>query len=106
MVDNLVTNAVKFTQPGGSVTLRAYDGDGRVHVDIADTGIGIPQDELEQLFDRFFRASTARDEQMPGTGLGLAISQSIAEAHGTRLRVQSEVGHGTTFSFDLPAEAV
>jgi signal transduction histidine kinase len=106
MVDNLVTNAVKFTQPGGSVTLRAHDGDGRVHVDIADTGIGIPKDEVDQLFDRFFRASTARDEQMPGTGLGLAISQSIAEAHGTRLRVDSEVGRGTTFSFDLPVEDV
>jgi signal transduction histidine kinase len=102
MIDNLVTNAVKFTQPGGTVTLRARDGDGRVHVDIADTGVGIPAEEIEQLFDRFFRASTARSEQMPGTGLGLAISQSIAEAHGTRLDVASEVGKGTTFSFDLP----
>ncbi len=102
MIDNLVTNAVKFTQSGGTVTLRAQDGDGRVRVDIADTGIGIPAAEIEQLFDRFFRASTARAEQMPGTGLGLAISQSIAEAHGTRLRVDSEVGRGTTFSFDLP----
>lgn len=102
MIDNLVSNAVKFTQPGGTVTLRARDGDGRVHVDVADTGIGIPADELERLFERFFRASTARDE-FPGTGLGLAISQSIAEAHGTQLHVTSEVGRGTTFSFELAA---
>ena len=73
-----------------------------MHVDIADTGVGIPAEEIDQLFDRFFRASTARSEQMPGTGLGLAISQSIAEAHGTRLHVASVVGQGTTFSFDLP----
>ncbi|HEV2592086.1 MAG TPA: ATP-binding protein [Gaiellaceae bacterium] len=103
MIDNLVANAVKFTPEGGTVTLRAHDGDGQVHVEIADTGIGIPPDELERLFERFFRASTAREE-MPGTGLGLAISQSIAEAHGTRLEVESEVGRGTTFSFSLAAE--
>jgi signal transduction histidine kinase len=102
MIDNLVANAVKFTPAGGTVTLRAWDGDGRVHVAVADTGIGIPEQEVERLFERFFRASTAQ-EAMPGTGLGLAISQSIAEAHGTRLQVQSEVGRGTTFSFDLPA---
>jgi signal transduction histidine kinase len=102
LIDNLVANAVKFTPEGGAVTLRARDGDGRVHVDVADTGIGIPADELEHLFDRFFRASTAREAAMPGTGLGLAIAQSIAEAHGTRLEVESQIGRGTTFSFDLP----
>ena len=101
MIDNLVSNAVKFTPEGGAVTLRASNGDGRVHVAVSDTGIGIPADEVERLFERFFRASTATQEQMPGTGLGLAISQSIAEAHGTRLDVASEVGRGTTFSFDL-----
>jgi signal transduction histidine kinase len=82
--------------------LRARDGDGRVKVDVVDTGIGIPKADLERLFERFFRASTAYDAQMPGTGLGLAISQSIAAAHGTELRVESEVGRGTTFSFELP----
>jgi signal transduction histidine kinase len=102
MIDNLVSNAVKFTSHGGAVALRAWDGDGTVHVAVADTGIGIPAGEIERLFERFFRASTARDEAMPGTGLGLAISQSIAEAHGSSLEVESEVGRGTTFSFTLP----
>jgi signal transduction histidine kinase len=101
MIDNLVANAVKFTPEGGAVTLRARNGDGRVRVEVADTGIGIPPEEVDRLFERFFRASTAHEVDTPGTGLGLAISQSIAEAHGTRLHVQSEVGRGTIFSFEL-----
>ena len=103
MIDNLVANAVKFTPEGGAVALRARNGDSRVRVEIADTGVGIPREEVDRLFERFFRASTAREVGMPGTGLGLAISQSIAEAHGTRLEVESEVGRGTTFAFELRA---
>lgn len=105
MLDNLVSNAVKFTPAGGSVVLRASNGDHRVHVDVVDSGVGIPEDEIPRLFERFFRASTARDGEMPGTGLGLVISQSIAHAHDTELKVSSEVGVGTTFSFDLPVDA-
>jgi signal transduction histidine kinase len=102
LIDNLVSNAVKFTPAGGRVAIRAANGSGRVRVEVSDTGIGIPADELPRLFTRFFRASTARTTETPGTGLGLAISQSIAEAHGSRIEVESDTGSGTTFAFELP----
>lgn len=102
LVDNLVSNAVKFTPAGGRVAIRASNGSGRVRVEVSDTGVGIPAAEVPRLFTRFYRASTARTSETPGTGLGLAISQSIAEAHGTRIEVASKPGTGTTFRFDLP----
>ncbi len=102
VVDNLVSNAVKFTPEGGRVSITATDRAGRVRIEVRDTGIGIPQSELPLLFNRFFRASTAQERELPGTGLGLAISQSIAEAHGTHIDVTSELGAGTTFGFELP----
>jgi signal transduction histidine kinase len=102
LLDNLVSNAVKFTPEGGKVAIRASNGGSKVRVEVADTGVGIPNDELECLFERFYRASTARASETPGTGLGLAISQSIAEAHGTQIDVASTLGEGTTFSVELP----
>jgi two-component system OmpR family sensor kinase len=74
-----------------------------VRVEVADSGVGIPKDELDKLFDRFFRASTAAAVQ--GTGLGLSIAKSIVEAHGGAISVESEIGVGTTFSVDLPVDA-
>jgi signal transduction histidine kinase len=71
-----------------------------VQLEVADTGVGIPADELGKLFDRFFRASTART--VAGTGLGLSITKSIAEAHGGSVAVSSEIGAGTTFTVELP----
>lgn len=100
LLDNLVSNAVKFTQAGGSVTVGA-SGDGEeVVIDVVDTGPGIPADEVPRLFDRFFRASTAAN--VPGTGLGLAIAKVIVEAHGGSIGVESELGVGSTFRFVLP----
>ena len=100
LLDNLVSNAVKFTPAGGSVTVGA-SGDGEeVVIDVVDTGPGIPADEVPRLFDRFFRASTAAD--VPGTGLGLAIAKVIVEAHGGSIGVESELGVGSTFRFVLP----
>ena len=101
VVDNLVANAVKFTPPGGRVSISASNGGGRAKVAVADTGVGIPSDEIGHLFERFYRASTARSSETPRTGLGLAISQTIAEAHGAKIAVSSEAGTGTTFTFDL-----
>ena len=103
LLDNLLSNAVKFTPPGGVVTVTLSTRGDTVHVEVADTGVGIPEGEIDKLFDRFFRASTAATVQ--GTGLGLSIAKSIAEAHGGTISVASEVGVGTTFSVDLPLRA-
>lgn len=105
VLDNLVSNATKFTPEGGSVAVRATHDDRGWHIAVTDTGIGIPADEVPHLFDKFFRASNARDGNVPGTGLGLAISQAIVELHDGHLTVESVVGEGTTITVHLPPEA-
>jgi signal transduction histidine kinase len=102
VLDNLVTNAVKFTPPGGRIEVRARARDGTAVLEVADTGPGIPQEEQEHLFERFFRASSATAEAIPGVGLGLTIVKAIAEAHGGRVTLESEIGIGTTFRVELP----
>jgi signal transduction histidine kinase/CHASE3 domain sensor protein len=105
LVGNLVSNALKFTPEGGTVTARAFtDGDNAV-IEVTDTGIGIPEAEQSRLFQRFFRSSTATDQAIPGTGLGLAISRAIAEAHGGNISVRSQPGVGTSFRVELPFDA-
>jgi signal transduction histidine kinase len=103
LLDNLLSNAVKFTPAGGVVGLTVARRGDTVHIEVSDTGVGVPEDELDKLFDRFFRASTAATVQ--GTGLGLPIAKTIAEAHGGVISVESEVGVGTTLSVDLPVQA-
>jgi signal transduction histidine kinase len=100
LLDNLLANAVKFTPGGGHVRIRIAMESDSVRIDVSDTGVGIPADEVDRLFDRFFRASTANT--IAGTGLGLSIAKSIVEAHGGTIGVSSEVGVGTTFRVDLP----
>ena len=101
---NLVSNALKFTPEGGRVTVRTFvEGDTAV-LEVEDTGIGIPAAEQEQLFERFFRSSTATRQAIPGTGLGLVIAKAIAEAHGGRISVRSEPGKGSCFRVELPRE--
>jgi signal transduction histidine kinase len=103
VLDNLVSNAVKFTSQGGRVTV-TVDGDGDgVRLTVADTGIGIPLDEQGQVFSRFFRASTATRQAIPGTGLGLAISRALVEQHGGSIALQSREGAGTRVTVTLPA---
>jgi signal transduction histidine kinase len=104
--DNLISNAIKFTPAGGSVTLRALRAGDHVNVEVEDTGIGVAADELPRLFDRFYRARTATDGNVGGTGLGLAIAKTIADAHEATLDVASELGRGTTFRFRLPPAAL
>ena len=88
LVGNLISNALKFTPEGGTVTARTFvDGDSAV-IEVADTGIGIPEAEQSRLFQRFFRSSTATEQAIPGTGLGLVISRAIAEAHGGSISVR------------------
>jgi two-component system OmpR family sensor kinase len=103
---NLITNAVKYTPSGGSVRMQLGKGDGRVILTVADTGIGIAPGDLPHIFDRFWRADSARTRTgaRPGTGLGLAICKWIAEAHGGTIDVQSRPGRGTTFTVTLPRE--
>ena len=100
--DNLISNAIKFTPRGGKVSVTVEVVDARVIVTITDTGMGIPEDELDQLFARFFRASTATRAAVPGVGLGLSITKAIIVAHHGELDVQSEVGTGTSFILRLP----
>jgi len=108
-IDNLVSNAVKFTPSGGRVAVTlGSDGsaDPRALISVSDTGVGIPADELDRLFARFFRASTASANAIPGVGLGLSITRAIAVAHRGEIRVASTVGAGTTFTLDLPQVGV
>ena len=104
LVGNLVSNAIKFTPPGGTITVRTFERASQVVIEVEDTGIGIPEAEQERLFQRFFRSSTATEQAIPGTGLGLVISKAIAEAHGGGMDVRSEAGVGTCFSVHLPLE--
>jgi two-component system phosphate regulon sensor histidine kinase PhoR len=99
---NVMSNAVKFTPPGGTITLEAAPADGGVEFRVTDTGVGIPEDEQEQLFTRFFRSSTSRELAIQGTGLGLAIVHHIVEAHAGRTSVVSRPGHGTSVTLWLP----
>jgi len=102
ILDNLVTNAVKFTPDGGSVHLVARREGNSAVLEVTDTGRGLPRAEQAELFRRFFRGTNAVDEATPGSGLGLAISQVIAEAHGTTIQVESTPGSGSTFRLSLP----
>jgi signal transduction histidine kinase len=105
LLDNLISNAIKFTPEGGRVEVRLLQRDARLRLEVSDTGIGIPERELGHLFERFFRASSATERHIPGTGLGLYIAGAIVEAHGGQIVVQSTPGEGTTFSVELPAVA-
>jgi signal transduction histidine kinase len=101
IVTNLLSNALKYTFEGHVDVIARVVGD-HVQVDVADTGIGMTEEDQTRLFTRFFRASTAREKDVPGTGLGLSITHSLIEMHGGRIWVKSAVGQGSTFSFTLP----
>lgn len=102
VVDNLLTNAVKFTPAGGRVDVRLFTGEGLVKLEVSDSGMGISEDDVQHLFERFFRTSDARVQAIQGTGLGLSIVAAIVEAHGGSIEVESELGVGTTFRVVLP----
>ncbi len=102
---NLLDNAVKYTPPGGRVAVDWSLQDGWAVVRIADTGAGIARDELDRIFDRFYRVDKARSRSEGGSGLGLSISRWIAEAHGGSITAESEPGKGSTFTVRLPVSA-
>jgi len=99
---NLVDNAVKYTPPGGTVTVSAASRSGVVEVSVSDTGVGIPADAHKRIFEPFFRVKATRPQRgQPSTGLGLALTKRLVEAHGGAIRFDSKPGEGTTFSFTL-----
>lgn len=99
--NNLVSNAVKYTPPSGKVTVTLSDTDGTLQIEVSDTGIGIPEDALEHLFEEFYRAPNAKEMNLEGTGLGLAIVKGIVHRFGGKIEVKSKVGEGTTFKVSL-----
>ena len=105
VLDNLVSNGLKFTPSGGRVEVRLSAQDGAAILEVEDTGLGIPVDEQERLFERFFRSSNATENAIPGTGLGLTITKAIVERHGGRIEVESAEDAGTTVRVSLPLGA-
>jgi signal transduction histidine kinase len=102
LIRNLIDNAIRYTRPGGSVTVRVTsDGDDAV-LTVSDTGIGIPAKDLPRVFERFYRVDRARSRETGGTGLGLSIVKHVAENHGGTVDVRSELGRGTTLTVRLP----
>jgi len=103
LVINLIDNALRYTDRGGTITVRLSSSDDHVHVAVRDTGQGIAPEFLPYLFDRFYRTDPAHARDAGGTGLGLPIVKEIAEAHHGSIRVESEIGKGSVFTFALPA---
>jgi signal transduction histidine kinase len=100
---NLISNAIKYTAPGGKVKLGLSNHNGWAHITISDTGEGIPEEDLPFIFDRFYRVDKARARSKGGVGLGLSIAKWIAQAHGGEINAKSVINEGTTFTIILPA---
>jgi signal transduction histidine kinase len=105
LLDNLVSNAIKFSPKGGRVEVRLGRAGDALSIEVADTGMGIPVEEQGRVFERFFRSAQATAGAVQGTGLGLTIAKAIVDAHGGTIGVASEEGVGTTFRVELPLEA-
>ena len=99
---NLTENAIKYNVPGGSVTVQVFANDQEANVTISDTGIGIAEENLPRLFERFYRVDKGRSRQMGGTGLGLAIVKHIVRSMNGEIEVHSKLGEGTEFLITLP----
>jgi len=104
VLGNLLSNALRYTPSGGSVVVKVTSDPKGVSLAVADTGIGIAPEDLPHVFDRFYRADKARTRADGGTGLGLAVARQLVEAHGGQITVQSEPGHGSTFTVRLPRQ--
>ena len=102
---NLLDNAIDYNRPGGHVEVALRPGQGQWTAYVRDTGIGMPRQELDRIFERFYRVDVARSREMGHTGLGLAIVKHAVEQHGGRIAVDSLLGEGTTFTVVLPVAA-
>ena len=100
VITNLIHNAIKFTLPGGKITVSAMQKETMIVVSVTDTGIGIPAEDAKNIFDRFYKVDRARSAK--GMGLGLSIAKTIVEGHGGEIWVESDFEKGSTFSFSLP----
>ncbi|MBC8059228.1 MAG: HAMP domain-containing histidine kinase [Clostridiaceae bacterium] len=105
IVLNLFSNAIKFTEPGGKIEVNIYKGQEEVIISIKDTGIGIPEDKLSSIFDRFSQVDKTLARNNEGTGIGLALVKSLVEMHGGKIYVKSIYGEGTEFLIHLPENA-
>ncbi len=101
VVSNLVVNSINYGKDGGKTEISFFNMDNRLLVEVKDTGIGIAEESLPRIFERFYRADKSRSREQGGTGLGLAIVKHLIEAHGQRINVRSTLGQGTVFSFTL-----
>ncbi len=99
---NLLVNSIKYTPRNGRVDITIRNKGSSVLIEIADTGIGIPQKELPRIFEEFYRASNAKEVERDGTGLGLSIAKHVIEMHNGKIWVESEEGKGSKFSIELP----
>src|SRR5258705_1895796 len=99
---NLLGNAVKYTPDNGRVAFRVNITDKQIEISVSDTGVGIAADELDKVFEKFYRSSDPRVQEQTGTGLGLALSQEVVRLHGGKITVESEINKGSTFSMTLP----
>ena len=102
VISNLLANSLKYTPRSGRIDVNVIDKGNSILIEIRDTGIGIPKDELARVFDEFYRASNAKGIERDGTGLGLSIAKQVVERHNGRIWVESEEGKGTTFFIILP----
>jgi signal transduction histidine kinase len=105
LLDNLIGNAIKFTPSGGSITIRLKREDGTAILEVSDTGVGIPGDKLDRVFDRFYQVDGSSTRRYGGTGLGLALVKEIAISHGGQVSVESTLGKGSIFRVNLPLNA-
>ncbi|WP_077620088.1 cell wall metabolism sensor histidine kinase WalK [Bacillus sinesaloumensis] len=104
VLDNIISNALKYSPEGGTVTFKVQESNGEIIISVSDEGVGIPKENVNRIFDRFYRVDKARTRKLGGTGLGLAIAKEMVVAHGGRIWAESEEGIGTTVFFTLPIE--
>jgi len=104
VLDNLISNAIKYSPDGGQITVGGSIVDGQAAVYVRDQGVGLTESEQERIFERFYRVDGALSRRTQGTGLGLYLAKAIVEAHGGKLSVTSQPGQGSTFTFTIPVD--
>jgi signal transduction histidine kinase len=101
---NLISNAIKYTPQGGNVNVTLDKGSKDIRLKVVDNGMGIPAEDMDRIFEKFYRIKTEQTRSISGSGLGLSIVKGVVDAHGGSIRAESEVGKGTTFFISLPVE--